>query len=98
MIPTPFVIDPTTFPPARIASLASLLNVILPLLSIGAALLLLIMMLYGGFTWITSGENPENIKKAQKTITFSAFGLFIVILSYVIVKLITIIFNIKAPF
>lgn len=94
---TPFIINETSFPPAKIATFAHLLNVILPLLTIGAALLLLIMLIYGGFSWITSGDNPESLKKAQKTITFAIFGLIVVILSYLAVKLISIIFNIQTP-
>ncbi|OGK26766.1 hypothetical protein A3C28_01835 [Candidatus Roizmanbacteria bacterium RIFCSPHIGHO2_02_FULL_39_9] len=94
---TPFIVDPTTFPPAQVATIANLLNVIIPLLNIGAALLLLLMLLYGAFTWITAGGNPENLKRAQKIITFAVFGLFIVLLSYLGVKLITIIFNINVP-
>lgn len=96
--PTPFIIDQNIFPPAQVATIANLLNVVLPLLNTGAAVLLLIMLLFGGFMWITSGGNPEGIKKAQGTITFAIFGLFVVIASFMIVKLITIVFNIQSPF
>ena len=97
MLPTPFIVNATTFPPAQVATLANLFNVIIPLLNIGAAILLLLMLLYGAFTWVTSGDNPENLKKAHKIITFAIFGLFVVISSYLGVKLITIIFNIESP-
>lgn len=95
---TPFIVNATTFPPAQVATIANLMNVVIPLLNIGAAILLLLILLYGAFTWITAGGNPENLKRAQKIITFAVFGLFIVLLSYLGVKLITIIFNINAPF
>ena len=89
--------DPNVNPIAKFATIGHLVNVILPLLIIGAAILLLVMLLYGGFSWITAGGNPENLGKAQKTMTFAIIGLAIVILSFVVVKLITNIFNIEAP-
>lgn len=97
MTPTPFIVNATSFPAARIATFASLLNIILPLLTIGAALLLLVMLLYGAFSWITAGDNIENIKKGQKILTYAVFGMIIVVLSYAMVKLIATIFNINAP-
>ena|SRR3989338_3578355 len=87
----------TVNPLAKFGDIASLLNLFIPILIIGAALLLLIMLLYGGFTWITAGGTPENLAKAQKIMTFAIIGLVIVILSFLFVKLISIIFKIDAP-
>lgn len=92
---TPFIIDQNTFPPAKFATFATLLNIVLPLLMIGAALLLLVLLLYGAFVWITAGDNPENVKKSQKIITYGLTGLMIVILSFLVVKIIGIVFNIN---
>ena len=89
--------DPTVNPLAKFANIAALLNIFIPILIIGAAFLLLIMLLYGGFTWITAGGTPENLAKAQKIMTFAIIGLVIVILSFLFVKLISIIFKIDAP-
>lgn len=89
--------DPAKNPLAKFANIASLLNLFIPILIIGAAFLLLIMLLYGGFTWITAGGTPENLAKAQKIMTYAILGLVIVVLSFLFVKLISIIFNIAAP-
>jgi hypothetical protein len=97
MTPTGFEINPTTFPAARFNNLASILNIILPLLMIGAGVLALLMGLLGGIKWITSGSNPESLKKAQQTITMAAGGLLFVLLSYVFMKLIGLIFKIPVP-
>lgn len=89
---------PTYFPPAgKINNLASILNLLLPLAIAGVLLIFLAVMLYGAFTWITAGDNPENIKKAHNTILYSVLGLVIVIISYVLVKIIAIILNIQLP-
>lgn len=92
---TPFIIDQTTFPPAKIASFATLLNIILPLLTIGAGLIFLVMLLYGAFTWLTAGDNMENVKKSQKILGFALAGLIIVIISFMAVKLLGIFFNVS---
>jgi len=54
------------------------------------ALLALIIVLYGGFKWMTSGGNEENISKAKKILINGAIGLVIILASYSIV---TFIFN-----
>ncbi|OGK16245.1 hypothetical protein A2774_04645 [Candidatus Roizmanbacteria bacterium RIFCSPHIGHO2_01_FULL_39_12c] len=97
MVFAQFEINETTFPAARIATFANLLNVVIPILITGAAILLLIMLLYGAFLWITSSGNQENLAKAQKTMTYAILGLVVVILSFIIVKVITLIFKIDAP-
>lgn len=81
-------IGPDNFAPAKFTNVATFINVILPLLTIGAALIFLVMTLYGGFTWITAGGNQENLTKAQKIFTSSIIGLVIVIFAFVLVKLI----------
>ncbi|MFH0979385.1 MAG: hypothetical protein V1803_00330 [Candidatus Roizmanbacteria bacterium] len=81
-------INPTTFQPARIANIGLLLNVVLPLMMSGAALIFLVMTLYGAFNLLTHGDNPEGIKKAYSTLVFAVVGLIIVIASFVAVSLI----------
>lgn len=44
----------------------------------------LVLILYGGFLWMTAGGNEEKIGKAKKMLANSTVGLLIVILSYAI--------------
>lgn len=44
--------------------------------------LFLILMIWGGFSWMTSGGNQEQIKKARRTVTSAAIGLIIVLSAY----------------
>ena len=89
-------INSTNFPASKFVSVASLINVILPVAIIFIAFITLVYMLYGAFLWMTNGDNPEQIKKAQQTITFAVIGLFVVIFSFLIVKLIGYILNIQS--
>jgi hypothetical protein len=43
----------------------------------------------GGFTYITSSGNPEQLDKAKRTLTWSAIGLAIVIAAFVISSIVT---------
>ncbi len=95
-------INPTTlpsfFPPAgKLTNISSVLNLILPIVTIGAALIFLIMTLYASFTWVTAGGDTKNVEKAQKILTFSILGFVIVIVSFFAVKLIGVILGLKLP-
>lgn len=76
------------FEPAKIANISTLLNLIFPLLTLGAALIFLVMCLYAGFIIITNGDNKEKIVEAQKTLGFAVIGLLVVAVSFIIVKLV----------
>ncbi|MBT7915704.1 hypothetical protein HN588_17580 [Candidatus Bathyarchaeota archaeon] len=43
-----------------------------------------VMILVGGFTILTSGGNPEGMKKGTQTITLSVAGLALAVLSWLI--------------
>lgn len=81
-------INESTFTPAKFSSFSTILNVILPIVTAGASLTCLAIMLLGAFKIITNGENPEVIKKSITTILYAGFGLGVVIASFVIVKLV----------
>jgi hypothetical protein len=49
----------------------------------------IIFILYGGFQYLTSGGNADNIKKAKSTITNAIIGLVVSISAVVVVNLIT---------
>ncbi len=43
-------------------------------------------LVYGGFLYITSAGNDENINKAKKLITYAAVGIIVILLSAVLVN------------
>jgi len=75
------------FEPAKISNISTLLNIILPLLTLGGALVFLVVCLFAAFKMITGGDNKEQIAQAQKTLAFAVVGLFVVVLSFLVVKL-----------
>ena len=47
-------------------------------------MILLVLILYGGFLWMTAGGNEENVKKARQILTNAFIGLIIVFLAWAI--------------
>lgn len=85
----------TANPIAKFSSFASIVNLILPLLTIVAATAALLMGIIGALQILTAGGSSEKRQKAQKTFIFAVAGLILVIASYLIVKVIGKIFGIE---
>ncbi len=45
----------------------------------------MLMFVYGGFLWLTSGGSPDKIKKGRDVFTWSIIGLVIIFNSYLLV-------------
>ena len=80
--------NPAVNPIQKFGNLASILNLIVPLLMTGAALLFLIMLVRAGFKIITAGGDANQVAAAQKMMTFAVIGLVIVIASYTLVRIV----------
>jgi uncharacterized Tic20 family protein len=89
--------DPAVNPGARFTNLADIVNIAMPFLFGGAGLIFFITLLIGAITIMTAGGNSEKFQKGKKRITFSIGGLIMVIVSFLIVKLIEIIFGVDLP-
>jgi type IV secretory pathway VirB2 component (pilin) len=48
----------------------------------------LLMFIFGGITWMTSGGNEEKIKKGKQIIVWAIFGIVIIFTSYSILNLV----------
>ncbi len=60
--------------------IGNLIKVILSLIGV----LFLIMMIYGGFLWMTAGGNETQVEKAKKLIIAAVIGTIIVVSAYAI--------------
>lgn len=96
-----FQINPTTlptiFPPARFASISSIMEIIIPLITISASFILLVLFLIGAFKIITAGGDPEKIKSAQQLFSYAIVGFIIIILSYLLVRVLGFITGVAVP-
>lgn len=52
-------------------------------------LLLFIMVIWGGFKWLTAGANDKAVAEARGTITWAVFGLIIMLASFFLLQFIS---------
>lgn len=60
--------------------IASIINVILSFIGI----ITVIIIIYGGFVWMTAGGNPEKVERAKKILISGVIGLTIILTSWII--------------
>lgn len=53
-----------------------------------AGMILLVMLMWGGFMWMTSSGDPKKTEAARGAITSALLGLVLIVGSYVILNLI----------
>jgi amino acid transporter len=63
-------------------TIAKIINVAMGLLGIVAVVIILL----GGFKWMTAGGNDENVKQAKKLIVSGIIGLVIILTAYAIAQ------------
>lgn len=75
--------------PAQLSQLEDVFgNVVTSLLALGGIILFL-MLLSGGFKYLTSGGDPKATETAQKTLTYAIGGLVLLAGSYMILRIIS---------
>ncbi len=79
---------------ATIKGLECMITLILRVLVGFAGVASLVMIILGGFQYLTSGGNPENTKKAQSTLTWGIAGMAVLLGSWLILKFIQVLTNV----
>ncbi|MGA3291648.1 MAG: hypothetical protein ABSC49_00705 [Candidatus Microgenomates bacterium] len=79
----------TTSGIATISDLESVFTRVVSLALGLAGITLFILLIVGGFKYITSGGDPKAVEGAQKTLTYAIGGLIVILLSYLILVLIS---------
>lgn len=93
--------DPNTFPQTGIVkinsntSLGSILTGIIPLVFTISGIALLVFLIIGGLGYMTAGSDPKKAESAKAKITSALVGFVIIFVSYWIVQIIGLIFDIK---
>ncbi len=90
--------DPAQNPVAKFSSISQMLSMIISLVTIFGSLAVLAMFLYGGYMWLTAGEAPDKVAKAQKTFTYAIVGFMLMIFAYFITHLLATVFGVTLPF
>ena len=70
--------------PATIQDIEGIVQNVFHIILQGVGIIAFIMLLLGGFKYLTSGGNPEKTKAAQNTITYAILGLVLAIIVWFI--------------
>lgn len=62
----------------------TVLNIIRLLLGL-MTLVAVVLIIYGGFIWLTAAGNEENVEKAKRIISAAVIGLIVILLAWAIV-------------
>ncbi len=89
--------DPKVNPTARFDSINTMLGIIVPTITVIAAVVFGAMLMLAGIKIVTAGGEPEKLQSAQQTATYAVIGILIIVLSYLIVRLMGFIFQIDIP-
>jgi len=74
--------------PASLSAIDALLERIFNLALPIGGMVVFIMLIVGGFRFLTSGGDPQKIEAAQKTLTMAVVGLLVAIAAFFILQLI----------
>ncbi len=77
----------------RIQKLGDLVSRLTQFLVPVAGIILFFVLVWGGYDFLLSQGNPEKVKSAQAKITTGIIGFILLVFSYLIVKIIAIIFG-----
>ena len=74
--------------PAKLSDISGIIQNILKLLAPAAAVAFFVMILVGGFQFLTSGGDPKAVGQARTTLTFAIVGVILVVVSYLILRIV----------
>ena len=74
--------------PAKISDLGPLFGRVIQVALGLAGIVLFVMLLLGGFRYLTSSGDPKVAEAAKKTITYAIGGLIVILLVYLVLVLI----------
>jgi len=77
-----------SWPTTRITSLSDIINRILPIFYAVIGIVLFVLLLYGGFLWLTSAGDPDKVRKATGTIVNAVIGVAIVVFAYLATRIV----------
>ena len=84
-------------PIARFSTITIFVNLIIPIMMIGGGLATLVMLFLGAYTYITSEGSAEKVKKAQSILMYAVLGLFLIVASYILTKIIGFVLKVPMP-
>jgi len=76
-----------------IGTIGDLISVVLSFIFPFAALILLMMLIWGGYSFMMSGGDLENVAGAKAKITTAIIGFVLLVLSFFLVRVVAFVFG-----
>lgn len=77
------------------SNIGSVVSGVITVMLIGAAIISLFFLIWGGIRWITSGGDKGKVDSARQTIIASIIGLIIALLAFFIITVVLGLFNLS---
>ena len=74
--------------PAKLSDAVSIIENIIKLLAPAAGIAFFVMLLVGGYQFMTSGGDPKAVGAARNTLTYAVIGIILVVASWLILLLV----------
>ena len=84
--------------PTTGASLGEILGDVIEALLLFAGAVAVLFLIIGGFRYVVSSGNPDQVEAAKKTILYAVLGLIIIFIAFVLVQLIQDYLGVKDKF
>jgi len=81
-------------PLSGINNIGDVINVVLPFIMSFAAIILFLILIWGGYDVMMSQGTPEKMKSGRAKITAGIVGFFLLIISYFLAKFLAAIFGV----
>lgn len=74
--------------PAQLSDIVGIIANIIKLLAPAAAIAFFIMLLFGGYQFLTSGGDPKSVAAARNTLTYAILGVILVVAVWLMLTLV----------
>ena len=74
--------------PAQLSGIVAIIENIIKLLAPAAGIAFFIMLLFGGYQFLTSGGDPKAVGAARGTLTYAVIGIILVVSAWLILQLV----------
>ena len=74
--------------PAQLSGIVAIIENIIKLLAPAAGIAFFIMLLFGGYQFMTSGGDPKAVGAARGTLTYAVIGIILVVSAWLILQLV----------
>lgn len=81
--------------PTKFTDIGSIISKLLPYIYVVAGLILLLMLISGGFTLMTSAGNPDKSKAGYGRISAALIGFLIIFVSYLVAIIVEDVLGVK---